>query len=175
MDQFRVPVNYDHYAPMLYMIPFLLDAKVVVETGLGEACSTHIFLTALSNLNNPEERTLHTYEIAPKAESVDKIKNQNYKPKWVLHSQDSIQGGNEWQGPINFLYLDSDHGVNHVYNELNAWARHLDARAVIVSDDTWINNGPDLALQGMRKWLSENNSWKEFTFIYPKGQTVLYR
>jgi predicted O-methyltransferase YrrM len=180
LQEFNTNVNYEHYGPMLFMIPFLHSAKVIVETGLMYGNSTNLFLTSLSNLPNAKDRVLHTYEIDIGNEAcmtaIERTKSQHYLAQWVLHGQDSIQGGREWNGPpIDFLYLDSDHGIEHVYNELNVWTPHLTPTAIVVSDDTWVNDGPDLALLGMRKFISEHPEWHEFTFTYPKGQTVMYR
>jgi predicted O-methyltransferase YrrM len=181
---FNLSVNHAYYASMLFSIPFIRDAKVIVETGLSEGNSANIFLTALSHLPNPESRELHTYEIEPDKDSCMRAKvniaNMQYPAKWYLHSGDSVKGGTEWTGSqIDFLFLDSDHSVEHVYNELRTWTPHLSSKALISSDDTWLNNekgnAPDLALHGIRKWLSENNNWHEFTFKEFPGQTLLYR
>lgn len=184
LKKFNMSVNYEHYGPMLFMIPRLLDTHVIVETGLMYANSTNIFLTSMSTLPNPETRVLHTYDsdTGNPACTIGRERTlaEKYPVKWELHNQDSVQGGHDWNGPqIDFLYLDSDHGVDHVYNKLNAWVQHLSPTAIIISDDTWLgeyeNGSPDLALQGMRRWLGEHPEWHEFTFTYPKGQTVLYR
>jgi len=146
--------EYDYF---LYMLSILTNAHTIVETGLGRGDSTEIFLSSLSNLSNPEQRHLYTYEIVlgksygvfDKQETVDRVKSKNYPSNWHLINQDSTKA--TYDGSlIDILFLDADHDYHSVIQELQAFVSHLNKRAIIMSDDAYGSNeqqGPDKAFQ----------------------------
>lgn len=43
--------------------------------------------------------------------------------------------GARWRGPIDFLYVDADHGYRGVTSDLQTWAPHIAPGGLIVGDD----------------------------------------
>ena len=168
------PYNY-----LLYMTPILLDAHMVVETGLGSGGSACTFLMALSQLPNPETRKLVTYEnnmdekfVRPKTETAQIIRDRKYAAQWDLRIRDS--GDPQWTGEqIDFLFLDSDHSYEHVKRELEVFMPFMARRFVIMSDDTVdpANRaepfGPELAFR--------EKGGLHFYFTDMKGLSVLVK
>jgi cephalosporin hydroxylase len=183
--------DYPEYRYLMFSLPILLDAKVVVETGLGHGQSSRIHLESLSFLSQPRE--LHTYTIEdqnyPYSQVKESIRNLNLPAKWNLKFQDSVQGGREWNGPkIPVLYLDSAHELEHVTNELDVWSPHMADKAVIYTDDIWCENTPHQALNKVNpgvcptdpywaidKFAKQHPEWKQITFSYPQGKAMLLR
>lgn len=188
--------NYDQYAYMMFMLPVIMNARIVVETGLGWGHSSKIHLESLSLLDQPRE--LHTYEYRSPdstdfgfkySEIEQQVRNIGFKAKWFVHYQDSVQGGREWAGnKIDILYLDSDHSFEHVNKELEAWYPHMNKKCVIYTDDIWCQNTPHQAINKINPgvcpqdpYWSFKNFWdnhKEFNFInlsYPEGKSILVR
>lgn len=190
--------SYDQYAYLMFMLPILLNANIVVETGLGMGHSTRIFLNSLSMMNPPG--TLHTYsqEIQdnkildnhggiPYTKIEQDIRSLNFKANWVWHKEDSSEGGKNWKGEkIKVIYLDSDHTYEHVKNELNAWTPNMAEQAVIFTDDVWAQNEPHEAINTRTRglypydtyWAFEdfaNHEWKQITLSYPEGKAFLLK
>lgn len=187
-----VDLNYKEYKYMMFMMPILLDAKCVVETGLGSGHSTKIFLEALSMLNPP--RVLHTFELYPNRhypsdQVINEINNWlklKQGIEWKLHIMDSAKGGSVFKEPcIDLLYLDSDHAYNHIINELNSFAPFLTDKAVIFTHDSFPTNphahysqiaggNPSDTYFALKDW-SKNKGWKLIALRYPEGMTILFR
>lgn len=188
-----VAPNYGEYYYLMHTLPIVLDAKTVVETGLGWAHSTKIFLEGLSALTQP--RSLHTYTLEtvfggiPIGDTEKLVRDLNFPTPWILHVQDSVEGANQWTGPkIELLYLDSAHELQHVANELNAWLPHLADKAVVFTDDIWCQNTPHAALNvrnpgvcptdpywSFDDFANVHPEWKQVTFSYPEGKAFLFR
>jgi predicted O-methyltransferase YrrM len=173
--------HYMHYKYAMLMMPICLDAKVIVETGFQDGTSTNIFLKALSQL--PGERELYTFEKTDHSTDSDEINQKRNKAQediwnkynangskthWHLLGIDSVLGAKEFrlqvnhnltQKKIDFLYLDSDHGLDHVYNELVEWSKYLSDKAIIMVDDAFdydkqIPTGPMISSE---RWMKEEN------------------
>ncbi|MCY0881401.1 MAG: class I SAM-dependent methyltransferase, partial [Firmicutes bacterium] len=150
--------GFGQYSYLVYALPIIRNAKIVVETGLSNGESTKMFLDALSLMEG--ERELHTYEIDINQnacqEAIRYINNQHYKDYWHLHHQNSIDGGKTWNTnkKIDLLFLDSDHRTDFVFKELEAWVPNLAPNAVIVGDDVWLSreNKSDMAYGGFREY-----------------------
>jgi hypothetical protein len=188
--------HYAHYKYMMFMLPITLGARVIVETGFQDGASTRIFLNSLEQLSG--ERLLYTIEFTQNTDSEDTIKlrkemvvqlqqkygnglYQKHPVGWRYIYQDSVDAGRNWfYQKIDFLYLDSDHKTEHVYNELNEWSRHLSDKAIIMVDDAFNYDkyeptGPMIAAQ---KWMDgqhKSSNWKMLTFTEKHGPIVMYR
>jgi hypothetical protein len=214
--------HYVHYKYMMFMMPILLDARVIVETGFQDGASTKIFLKSLEQLLSNEhfiQRRLYTVELTQPGDSEETIhvrnnaiielqsKYSNFSTNgvnWYYAPYDSISAAKNWNtgltSKIDFLYLDSDHKVEHVYNELLEWSKHLSDKAIIMVDDAYdyqknVPTGPMIAAE---IWMKEVNDaaskhnktnllnrplgdlnshslWKELVFPEMHGPMVLYR
>ena len=138
--------GFEPYNELLYSLPFLVDAKVIVETGFGQGGSTQLFLKALSELDNPEERHLYTiekfmdYPSLPlgRREVKSNIEAMNFKAKWDLIEGDSFDIGRNFRQDFDLLFLDSDHSYETVRDELNTFG--MKTKSLIITDDA---NYPD--------------------------------
>jgi predicted O-methyltransferase YrrM len=178
--------DFPEYAYLIHTLPQVLNARIIVETGLGKGDSTILFLSALSKLSNPENRKLYTFEAfmdsvyyRPKRDTVSLIKSFNFPSEWHLVNQDSIQGGKEWNdnNKIDILFLDADHGYNSVIGELDGFGLHLSDKCIIMSDDTYTSGmgGHQAPYHAMRDWAARNGpNWKLNQYIGGKGLCLLY-
>ncbi|MHB8153977.1 MAG: class I SAM-dependent methyltransferase, partial [Bacillati bacterium] len=121
------------------------------------------------------------------------IRDLNLPAEWILHRQDSAEGGkvffNESGGrKVDLLYLDSDHTYKHVMNELESWQSTLADKCIIFTDDTWHENEPHRAINlrnpgqyptdvywAFHDFAEKYDIWKEVNFSYPLGKSFLFR
>lgn len=200
--------HYMHYKYQMFITPILLDAHVIVETGFQDGTSTNIFLKALTQLGGG--RTLHTYELTQSTDAPETIETRKkalmetqdrlHSDIWCYHTEDSVEGAkiflpSHGNYKVDFLYLDSDHGLDHVYNELVEWSKHLSDKAWIMVDDAFdydkqVSTGPMISSE---KWMNEVNNnrliiespngfkapttkeWKMLVFPEKHGPIVMYR
>lgn len=47
----------------------------------------------------------------------------------------TVEASRQWSQPIDFLYVDADHGYDGVLADLNAWVPHVKPGGVIAGDD----------------------------------------
>lgn len=191
----------DQYQFLLYMLPILMNARVIVETGLGPGITTRIFLSALSLSGHDTE--LHTYELYPEREApkeaIPLICSLNFKAKWWLHTNvDSVYGAQTWSFAnqnVDILYLDSDHAYQHVLNELKEWYINLNEKCVVIVEDTYprpwntfteqqrkeivstYNNGelPADPYWAMHNFFKDKPEWNLIDFTIPEGKTLALR
>ncbi|MCY0881035.1 MAG: class I SAM-dependent methyltransferase, partial [Firmicutes bacterium] len=121
--------DYANYKYLMFTLPIVMDSTHIVETGLGNAHSTHIFLEALYQL--PGKRQLTTIEKAADASILletlaDTHKLESYYNRgdviWQLingEAKDVYPHYSIHLPAIDFLYLDSDHKYDNVLAELN--------------------------------------------------------
>jgi hypothetical protein len=186
--------DYNSYRHMMFMLPILLNAKLIAETGLGNGHSTRIWMESLSQL--PGDRYLFTFELEPKKEVVDNImavnNDINHKNVWWQLAQGKsvervaiLNEHPEWH--LDFLYLDSDHSYDNVYAELEAFKPYLSPKAWIMSDDAWSfgapleipnktsvyftrhpGKNPSDVYYAAKEWADKNN-WKTMMFTETRG------
>jgi predicted O-methyltransferase YrrM len=184
--------DYANYRHMMFMMPILLNAHTVVETGLGNGHSTRIWLESLSQ---QKSASLHTFEVNPDVAVVENIKHiiDQYKlnVEWYLHVGKSTDLPNSTNGVsfsqtgvqhIDLLYLDSYHSYENVYKELKTFSHFLHDKSVILLDDVWgqgdmLNHhyftrnpgqNPSDVYYAAKAWADEN-SWKTLLFTETRG------
>ena len=171
--------GYSEYRYLMFMLPIVLKAKTIVETGLGQGASTVIFLEACRFLGDCK---LYTYEININKEDTGsarkKIAELNLTKWWTLIEKNSVQGGREWkESEIDILYLDSHHSAEHVYNELEAWVPHVKDTGIIFAHDTnpTYAHPPDWKpLDAFAKYAQQKNH-KIVNLTFPQGMCFLIR
>lgn len=197
----HIDTEYPEYRYMMHLIPILLDAHQVVETGLGAGYSSTIHLEGLSTLPNPETRRMDTFDHRnaqdrdfldrPYQESIDIIRSYNLKAQWTPHlGIDGIDAGRQWSGPkIDYLYLDSDHGYRQVKGEIDAFYDKMARRCVIMTDDVWGENAPHEAINSKNHgqypydtyyafkdfYEAHPGEFLFFSYSYPQGKSLLVR
>jgi len=167
--------GYPHYRNMMFALVIALQAKTVVETGLAKGESTRIFLNALKHTKGH----LYTYDIVDSPDVREELKITGFDAYWTFRLKDSVEGGMEWKnGPIDILYLDSDHREFHVLGELNAWTPHLKPNGIVLIHDT---NHPKphpascQTLEAAGKWVKEKTEWNLVNLNDPLGMALLWR
>jgi len=174
--------NYDQYRYLMFILPIIKKAKIIVETGLGQGNSTIIFLEACRFLGDCK---LYTFEININKEDTlparKRISELGLEPWWTLVEKDSVQAGREWNHEkIDVLFLDSHHSYEHVKAELEAFKPHLSEKAVILCHDTnpkeehemYKTGGP---LKALKEFQTENPNWKLINLKANNGMGVLVR
>lgn len=165
-------IPYHPFRNMMYVLPIILDAKVVVETGLARGHSTEIFLRALKHTDGH----LWTYDIKEYPDTVRKLEGKKLTGRWTFMHTDSVEGGKTWNGKkISLLYLDSHHGANHVYNEFEVWSPYV-TNCILVHDTRHHNlDAPTRSLEGIGKIVRKYKSWNFTNLNDPLGMGVLWR
>jgi hypothetical protein len=185
---------YAGYKHMMFTLPITLDAKVIVETGLGNGHSTRIFLESLAQL--PGKRELYTFELKTLTEvqaSVEQTRmsllSKNEKLHWYVVYGKSVEVADVMKSalPIDFLFLDSLHTYEYLYKEFEAFAPYLSDKAWIMVDDIWhadsgdennnVNDSfytrnpgsnPSDLYYAAKDW-ADKNKWKTLTFTDCRG------
>jgi len=109
----------------------VLKAKTVVELGTGTGCSADAFLAVL----RVTDGHLYSIDLYPDSPEV-KGTRERLKDETRFHfiHSDSREAGRNWSGgKIDILYVDSDHGYEHVVEELEVWGR-FNPTAIFVHD-----------------------------------------
>jgi len=169
--------DYNEYRYLMFMLPILLDAKTVVETGLALGHSTRIFLAGLSHLPEPQNRVLHTFELYPENCNPESVKSLGFPARWELHVADSTKSKGVITTPIDLLYLDADHSYENVTAELESFADMVRSGGIIMTQDYWPGKQdyphPNVTWKALHDW-GEPRGWKDLLFKTPEGMTVLY-
>lgn len=198
LDQrgFGTGFNELHY--LMFMLPIVLDARVIVETGLGGGDSTRLHLAALSEMYNPETRELHTWENNGHqwGDVEREVRKLGLPPKWTVHREDSTRLRDATDSlhfslhPIDYLFLDSDHAYLTVTRELEAFTPFLSDRAVIATHDAWPatecahasfidvrsdKGRPSTTYWAFKDWRAKTPGWKLTLLAYPEGLAILTR
>lgn len=183
-EQVELQDNHE-YGYLYFSMPLLLNAHRIVETGLCYGHATCTFLESFGMMSNPETRELHTYEINRKdwekteRRIVDELHLANHlgKPSFTVHYEDSTK--TVWSsGPIDILYLDSDHAYATVKAELENFTPSMADRSIIFTHDSWPGGDskahPSETFLALRDW-AEAHGWRNVLFTYPEGITLLFR
>ena len=171
----------------MVVLPILLNAKVVVETGLGVGMgetggsSTGIWLRSMDRLSSPETRTLYTFEIENNAESntiVEKVRGLGLRPKWNVIFTDS-RNPNPPLPPdlsIDLLYLDAGHDYRSVSAELAVFSPFLTDSSLVLTDDSLNDHeqSPTDTYQALRDW-ADARGWATLFFTKSVGMTLCYK
>lgn len=67
----------------------------------------------------------------------------------------TVDAARYWDQPIDFLYIDADHGYNGVIADLEAWVPHVKSGGLIVGDD-----------YGNRFYPGVKEAWDEFELLH---------
>lgn len=121
----------------LYILPFAINAKVIVELGCGQ--STYALLAVANELKADhyaidltEQARFRGYE-----EGRELLKDQ---PRHHLMLGDDLDIALAWDKTIDFLFIDTNHILEWTRKELIAWTPFVRKGGIIVLHDTGINN-----------------------------------
>lgn len=126
----------------LYWIPRLLRARTIVELGIRSGDSTRCFLAACKD--QPPMRLI-SYDIAGDAYRVQEVTEKMGVPwegrAWECRTGDSIAAGAAWnEGPIDVLFVDTEHSYEQVHGELEAWWTNIRFGGAILLHDTGLTD-----------------------------------
>jgi Methyltransferase domain len=182
--------GYDQYQYLMFILPHVVDAHVIVETGLGSAESTRIFLDALSTMPHPEQRTLHTIDLLTGAYNYDpaikSVHDLSFAAKWELHRGDARKGGEliPLGTIIDILYLDSDHAYQTVIDELVSFTPFIGPYTMIFTHDSFPSiqhssythgdGEPSTTYEALRDW-GTAHGYYPVLLKRPEGMTFLFK
>lgn len=163
--------NYDQLRNMMFIIPIVLQAKIVVETGLHMGHSTRIFLKAMEYTDGH----LFTYDYQDYPETRNAIKNEGFDTsRWTFRLMEAVEGGKQWKdGKIDLLYLDDHKIKSHVIEELTVWSQHLSPKAIILIHDTMHKDSTAQGIIAADEWI-KTSKWKLLNINEPEGMGILY-
>jgi len=137
----------------LYVLPVLLDAKIILELGTGLGISLLSFASAILETGGV------VYSVDHDKGRHEMVKNDFKGVKGITFVlDDTIEYEKKWDGrKIDFLLCDSDHSYETVYGELTAWEKHLSEKAIIaihdVNDPQTYRAGHDYSVQRNKSFL----------------------
>lgn len=99
----------------------------IVETGMGWGYSTRLFMLHILKYGGE----LHSYEIFPKEPLLKYFEELGLRDCVILHQEDSRKVNN-WDKPINFLNIDSEHSMGYVLSEYFRFRAHLRCHNALV-------------------------------------------
>ena len=148
------------YTDILYEKVKELDAKVVVELGVGEAYSTMALLRGIQEVQGH----LYSVDIRPMLSGIDRVKENNFDMNyWTFTNQDDLVYIDSWILPIDILYIDSSHYLMHTFYELEAYSRFVKFDGIILLHDTLQNpttnqEGWDI-MPAIHKFMALHSEW----------------
>lgn len=170
----RIP--YEHFRNLMFALPIVLNAKVVVETGVSRGHSTEIFLRALQYTQG----TLWSYDIERLESTIKKLNEKGLTDRWIFKQMDSVEAGKEWGDKYGYeiplLYLDSNHAKSHVLNELRVWTPYV--RNVILIHDTAHPRGvedPARSLEAAVEFVEKEHKWRFVNLNDGLGMGLLWK
>lgn len=183
--------NYFEYYYLMFMLPHLTKAKVIVETGLGAGDSADIWLKSLDTMPDPEGRTLYTFE--KELSVVNALKEKVHKAKWhILLADDRTPEAVKLLPPgtrIDVLYLDAGHDRYEVDAELENFGPMLADTGVLLTHDSYARippnseradvfpdgyTGPTDTYRALKAW-ADRKGWTTLLLTYPAGMTLCYK
>jgi cephalosporin hydroxylase len=184
--------DYNSYRHMMFMMPILLDAHCIVETGLGHGHSTRIWLESLAQFpRDGKTRYLMTYEIQPMLDVLQDCQRVARELGVEFYcveeaAVEALKHSKIFQ-PIDLLYLDSDHHYENVCGELEGFKPYLSSKAIILLDDAWSfgapleipnystvyhtkhpGQNPSDVYYAAKEW-ADKNGWKTMLFTETRG------
>ncbi len=120
------------HSQLLVQVCRMMRAKNIVELGSGTGVGT----AALADYCVSVGGHLTSVDIG---ETIAKSK-LGHRPEITFVVSDSVSYADRWQGPVDVVYVDSDHSRRHALNELNGWLRH--GPRMFLMDDTLDPNDP---------------------------------
>lgn len=155
----------------MFSLPLILQARIIVETGLSRGLSTQIFLEAVELLNNSGIASmLFTIDIEDSPETRKRLHDLKLDNYWQFIMDDSIKASEKWislYSPIDLLYLDSDHSKAHVTRELQVWGQLVRKGGIILVDDCLEGTG---TLEAVKE-----SEFHSVTFFDAEGMCLLWK
>lgn len=155
---------------LLYVLPVMLDAKVILELGTGQGNSTMSFISAVQVTKGI------VYSVDIDKEAQDKVKeifkDEIAKNYIVFVLADSIEYEKQWDGKqIDFLLCDTDHAYERVYGELTAWGKFMSKKGIMTVHDTDHEVSP--TYKAARKYAEQTN--KRFINLpFSEGLSLIF-
>jgi len=164
----------DCVAPLV-STAYALDAKHILELGVRSGVSTIALLVACRNLKG----TLVSFDIEPCAEARQKIEQlglvDKEKANWLFVQKDDRQLLDTVKlKSMELIFLDTDHNLQHMTQELDLCDKVLKKGGVILAHDTLAPNYPDIpkAIQNFIEKNKKRYSFHETGTRYGLGMLI---
>jgi len=148
----------DYAAPLFERA---LNAKTIVELGVGQGLSTQVFLHACSKTGG------HLYSVdivdCPKARLA--VANLRLEKFWTFTIVDDVQYAVLWHQPIDLLFIDSSHTFDHTLAELNLYSKFVKEDGIILMHDT-VNREYHGVIEAIKAFQKDSSGW-QFTELLP--------
>jgi predicted O-methyltransferase YrrM len=129
------------YAWTLYQ--HATGAKAIMEIGIGpEAVSGTTFAAAMG-----EGGTLYSLDIEasrPTAEQVEFVSSLGVT--WVISHGDTLESNFQPNRLLDVLYIDGNHGAEHIAHEFKTWGPCVVSGGFIIFDDYRTGDAPPIGL-----------------------------
>jgi len=148
------------YTDILYEKVKELNAKVVLELGVGEAYSTMFLLRATQEVQGH----LYSVDIRSMKSGVNRVKESKLDMSyWTFTNQDDLVYIESWNLPIDILYIDSSHYLTYTFLELEAYSKFVKPDGIILMHDTLQNpttnqEGWDI-MPAIHKFMTLHSEW----------------
>jgi len=149
---------------ILYSVTLALKSKIVVELGTGFGLATKTFSDACLLTGGK----VYTIDIQDKFQVPSAKHSLHDRDNVEFILSDSIEAGKKWdKGNIDILFADSDHGYQHVLDELMTWEKHK-PKIIFIHDTLTTDGQITPAFHAAKNYAVARN--KRFVnFILPRG------
>lgn len=104
--------------PVLYDLAIRITAKNVVELGTDSGSSTISLLAACGSNGG----YLHSFDWVDCPIARENVKKYGLGDMWTFTVMDDLEAAKQWKGgPIDFLFIDTDHKYEQTMKELDVW------------------------------------------------------
>lgn len=156
-----------------------LDAKIVLELGVGEAFSTLALLKGLSRT----EGHLFSVDAYSCKSGRNRVTESGLQDRWSFIQLDDLEFIKTWDKKVDILYIDTSHFPGHTFYELKLYSSYVKDNGFILLHDTLHTpetneQGWDV-MSGVKNFLTQESDW-EFIELLPDdigkcGLGLIYR
>jgi predicted O-methyltransferase YrrM len=128
----------------LYWLVRMTEARMVVELGVRQGDSTRALLAACEDVG----ARLFSFDIEPDCykavrDTTRALRIPWFDARWSCEGTNSILAGKEWgQGPVDLVFVDTDHTVETTRQEIAVWQAHVRIGGCLVFHDYWLTAPP---------------------------------
>lgn len=149
---------------MLYQLAEQVQAKTIMECGVGEGISTcTLLIYAIKNKAHLWSVDIHPCEVAhQRVWGYGLMDAEENKALWTLTQRNDVDYAREWQhGKIDLVFIDTSHYYAHTVEELKVWTPHVAEDGIIVLHDTKLemDSGRREVFEAIEAFLLTHKEW----------------
>jgi len=159
------------YCRLLYENAINLEAKTILELGVGEGFSTIALLAAVKETDG----MVWSIDKRNWESGITRIQNTPFidAQKWHLIISDDIEYAKNWNLTVDILYVDTSHQYEHTLKELELYSPYVRKGGAVLLHDTLLtgewDGAPARVKYAVDAFLLTNQKWK-FNELLPNDE-----